>query len=111
MAEGQILDGLRVGTKFTRNGVKINDIVTYASATADMPSTAAGDVGTIPLTATGLAVGDVILGVVPTITAITGIAFTASVSAANTAELVLHNGTVGAVDLATDVYTLYVLKP
>ena len=111
MAEGQVLDGLRVGTKFTRNGVKINDIVKYLSATADMPNVAAGDVGTIPLTVTGIALGDVIIGIIPTIPAIAGLTFTASVSAADTVQLNHHNGTVGASNLATDTYTLYVLKP
>jgi len=116
MAFGQVLDGLRVGTKFTRNGAKIEDIKKY-EVTVDIAqvaiAVAAGPSVTIvdtAVTVTGVALGDVILDVTTTTDIGAEHDLTARVSAANTVRLKALNYDTDAVwDHPSETFTFWVL--
>lgn len=78
--------------------------------TADIPSAAAGANSTVAVTGTALAVGDIVISVQPT-TLVAGVTYDANVTANGTVSLVMHNGSGGAVDPASQVYTIIALRP
>jgi hypothetical protein len=79
------------------------------AVTADLPSAPANGNSTVAVTVPGLQIGDVLIGVIPT-TEVAGVSYSGNVTAANTFSLVLQNGTGGAVDPASQVYTLLFLR-
>lgn len=78
--------------------------------TADLPSAPANGNSTVAVTVPGIQVNDILIGVFPT-TLVAGVAYSGTVTAANTLSLVMENGTGGAVDPASQVYTLLFLRP
>lgn len=106
--------GLKVGN--VRNPV-ITQILTPApasgvvrgGATLDFPSIAAAGTQTLTVTVTGAAVGDQVLLSLPA-TVNAGVVFDARVTAADTVTVRAQNITASAIDPASAVYTLTVLK-
>lgn len=85
-------------------------VVGPLQVTADIPSAAAGANSTVAVTGTALAVGDIVIGIQPT-TLVAGVSYDATVTANGTLSIVMHNGTGGAVDPASQVYTIIALRP
>jgi len=73
------------------------------SATVDHPSIAAGSGITANITATGAALGDLVVGISCSVD-LQGLTLTGYVSAANTVSYRLQNGTGGAIDLASATF-------
>jgi hypothetical protein len=79
-----------------------------ATAVYDPPSIASGASASTTVTVTGAAIGDMVLASFSL--DLLGLSLSASVTAANTVTVVLSNGTVGAVDLASGTLKVIVLN-
>lgn len=99
------IDTLAVGA----SGTQLAEVRVY-TATIDPASVAAGTSAEQTFTVAGLAVGDVVVVNKPTATAGVGIV-NARVSAANTLALTFMNATAGALDPASESYTIIAFRP
>jgi hypothetical protein len=86
----------------------IGSFDTYSVA-VDLPSVAAGVSDTVQVTVTGVALGDLVLGVVPTTALTAGYhVLGAFVSGADTVQVFVRNDSGGTVDPASQTFTFIV---
>lgn len=97
-------------TKIVLNdGLALFDqVVGNATATIDPASIAAAGSVTAAVTVTGAVLGDFVM--VASGVSVGGLSFSASVTAADTVTIVLANNTAGAIDLASSVWKVKVLR-
>ena len=88
--------------------VEFGNLKLQGSTTWDAPSVASGAQTTTTVTVTGAALGDLCL--VSFSLDLQGMQLTAYVSSANTATVVLRNGTAGSIDLASGTLRVRVIK-